>query len=84
MYVCMYVCIYIYIYNVYVYIDNLSLPLSLSIYIQLYRYTCFLFKDEFQQYYAKLEQAAPTHPYVVKTQGVISKQRDPDTLMIIP
>ncbi|CAK0906395.1 unnamed protein product, partial [Prorocentrum cordatum] len=27
-------------------------------------------KDEFQQYYAKLEVAAPTHPYVVKTQGM--------------
>jgi len=27
-------------------------------------------KEEFQQYYAKLEQAAPTHPYVVKTQGM--------------
>lgn len=27
-------------------------------------------KDEFQQYYAKLEQAAPMHPYVVKTQGM--------------
>jgi Flp pilus assembly protein TadD len=29
-------------------------------------------KEEFQQYYAKLEQAAPTHPYVVKTQGMKS------------
>jgi len=27
-------------------------------------------KEEFQQYYSKLEQAAPTHPYVVKTQGM--------------
>merc|ERR1712032_1220428 len=27
-------------------------------------------KEEFQQYYTKLEQAAPTHPYVVKTQGM--------------
>jgi len=27
-------------------------------------------KDEFQQYYAKLEQACPTHPYVKKTQGI--------------
>jgi len=27
-------------------------------------------KDEFQQYYSKLEQAAPTHPYVVKTQSI--------------
>merc|ERR1712083_1166382 len=26
--------------------------------------------EEFQQYYTKLEQAAPTHPYVVKTQGM--------------
>jgi len=27
-------------------------------------------KDDFQQYFAKLEQASPTHPYVVKTQGM--------------
>jgi len=27
-------------------------------------------KDEFQQYYAKLEQAVPNHPYVAKTQGM--------------
>mmetsp|Transcript_11373 Transcript_11373/g.16138 ORF Transcript_11373/g.16138 Transcript_11373/m.16138 type:complete len:100 (-) Transcript_11373:120-419(-) len=27
-------------------------------------------KEEFQQHYAKLEQVAPTHPYVVKTQGL--------------
>lgn len=27
-------------------------------------------KDEFQQYYAKLEQICPTHPYVVKSQGI--------------
>jgi len=27
-------------------------------------------KDEFQQYYAKLESAAPNHPYVLKTQGM--------------
>lgn len=27
-------------------------------------------KDEFQQYYSKLEQAAPTHSYVVKTQSI--------------
>jgi len=27
-------------------------------------------KDEFQQHYAKLEQVAPTHPYVVKTQSI--------------
>eukprot|EP00933_Yihiella_yeosuensis_P079722 TRINITY_DN9309_c0_g1_i2.p1 TRINITY_DN9309_c0_g1~~TRINITY_DN9309_c0_g1_i2.p1 ORF type:complete len:328 (+),score=82.47 TRINITY_DN9309_c0_g1_i2:79-984(+) len=27
-------------------------------------------KDEFQEYYTKLEQAAPTHPFVVKTQGI--------------
>jgi predicted Zn-dependent protease len=27
-------------------------------------------KDEFQQCYAKLEAAAPSHPYVVKTQGM--------------
>ncbi|CAE8740927.1 unnamed protein product, partial [Polarella glacialis] len=29
-------------------------------------------KEEFQQYYAKLEQAAPTNSYVVKTQGMKS------------
>lgn len=27
-------------------------------------------KDEFQQFYTRLEQVAPTHPYVVKTQGL--------------
>lgn len=27
-------------------------------------------KDEFQQYYNKLEQASPTHPYVAKTQAL--------------
>jgi len=27
-------------------------------------------KDEFQQYYTRLEQVAPTNPYVVKTQGM--------------
>mmetsp|Transcript_45062 Transcript_45062/g.134658 ORF Transcript_45062/g.134658 Transcript_45062/m.134658 type:complete len:298 (-) Transcript_45062:134-1027(-) len=27
-------------------------------------------KDEFQQYYARLEQACPAHPYVVKTQSI--------------
>jgi len=27
-------------------------------------------KDEFQQYYSKLEQVAPTHPYVIKTQSL--------------
>mmetsp|Transcript_33323 Transcript_33323/g.61093 ORF Transcript_33323/g.61093 Transcript_33323/m.61093 type:complete len:297 (-) Transcript_33323:106-996(-) len=27
-------------------------------------------KEEFQQHYAKLEQVAPTHPYVVKTQSL--------------
>lgn len=27
-------------------------------------------KEEFQQYYTKLEQAAPTHPYVAKTQSI--------------
>jgi len=27
-------------------------------------------KDEFQQYYDKLEQVAPNHPYVKKTQGI--------------
>jgi len=29
-------------------------------------------KDQFQAYYAKLEQACPTHPHVVKTQGITS------------
>lgn len=29
-------------------------------------------KDEFQQHYTKLEQVAPTHPFVVKTQGIKS------------
>eukprot|EP00408_Alexandrium_pacificum_P018414 CAMPEP_0171184000 /NCGR_PEP_ID=MMETSP0790-20130122/15567_1 /TAXON_ID=2925 /ORGANISM="Alexandrium catenella, Strain OF101" /LENGTH=339 /DNA_ID=CAMNT_0011648991 /DNA_START=65 /DNA_END=1082 /DNA_ORIENTATION=+ len=29
-------------------------------------------KDDFQQNYAKLEQACPTHPYVVKTQSISS------------
>mmetsp|Transcript_79362 Transcript_79362/g.233153 ORF Transcript_79362/g.233153 Transcript_79362/m.233153 type:complete len:298 (+) Transcript_79362:96-989(+) len=29
-------------------------------------------KEEFQQYYAKLEQAAPAHPYVAKTQSISS------------
>jgi len=29
-------------------------------------------KDEFQQYYSKLEQVAPTHPYVAKTQSLIN------------
>jgi len=27
-------------------------------------------KEEFNQHYAKLEQVAPNHPYVVKTQGL--------------
>ncbi|CAK9046000.1 unnamed protein product [Durusdinium trenchii] len=27
-------------------------------------------KDEFQQYYSKLEQVAPTNPFVLKTQGM--------------
>merc|ERR1712194_86623 len=27
-------------------------------------------KEEFKQYYAKLEAAAPTHPYVMKTQSI--------------
>merc|ERR1719221_163912 len=27
-------------------------------------------KEEFQQYYAKLEQAVPNHPYVAKTQSI--------------
>jgi Flp pilus assembly protein TadD len=27
-------------------------------------------KDEFQQYYSKLEQVSPAHPYVKKTQGI--------------
>lgn len=27
-------------------------------------------QDEFQQYYSKLEQAAPTHPYVAKSQSI--------------
>lgn len=27
-------------------------------------------KEDFQQYYAKLEQVCPTHPYVVKTQSI--------------
>merc|ERR1719343_783062 len=27
-------------------------------------------KDDFKQYYAKLEQVAPSHPYVVKTQSI--------------
>lgn len=29
-------------------------------------------KDDFNAYFAKLEQVAPTHPYVVKTQGMKS------------
>jgi len=29
-------------------------------------------REEFQQCYAKLEQACPTHPYVAKTQGLTS------------
>lgn len=27
-------------------------------------------KDEFRQYFSKLEQVAPTNPFVVKTQGM--------------
>jgi len=31
--------------------------------------------DEFQQYYSKLEQVSPVHPFVVKTQSIITSKR---------